>query len=528
MRRSPAVSTPPDEAPAAERPEGPGEALGVGKTVGEHFRVDATLDGDSGCFLGVDTRTAKAVVFLPATVEREKTLLPLVGFAHAHLGPLLAVEALGDDSAVAIAAVVGGETLSERLAAIGKKPSVDAVRTALRLADALSSIHETGGVHGYVNLRSVIVEPTEGEQPILSFYPRESGAELHTPERAPDGAPSIADDTWACASVLHWMLTGHEPPAVGYANPQEIEAAGVTDAALCTALIHTLTSSRPDRQSDLRPLRRELARWFVEHAGEEPVVPSLHSAEPPPLPPSLRPSNRPPPSMRHSSRPPATPAEKRKFGAFTIGAITLGVAAGIALTFLRPKRVQVIAVPEKQVEPPAPSALNLGDVPVTGEDEIRLGSKLATCVAGYLPKGTFIKTPEVDWLCTETDPRAGADKLHGLIVSAGPKGPPSDAMKIFSRIGWYAMPAFAVVRAGCCPADAAPLSLPEAHCQMDQKLRDIGDAVVSSHDVTDPLKAYTESIHCELNRGGAKMLRRSERPAGGEDTAFLELVKHLD
>ena len=63
---------------------------------------------------------------------------------------------------------------------------------------------------------------------------------------------------------------------------------------------------------------------------------------------------------------------------------------------------------------------------------------------------------------------------------------------------------------------------------MDQKLREVGDAVVSAHDVTDPLKAYTESIHCELNRGGAKMLRRSDRPAGGEDTAFLELVKHIN
>jgi hypothetical protein len=527
MRRSRAVSTPPEEAASAESPAGQGEALGVGKTVGEHFRVDATLGGDSGCFLGVDTRTSKPVVFLPVTVEREKTLLPLVGFAHAHLGPLLAVEALGEDGAVAVAAVVAGETLAERLSAIGKKPSVDAVRTALRLADALSSIHEAGGVHGFVNLRSVIVEPTEREQPILCFYPRDSGGEHHTPERAPDGTPSIADDTWACASLLHWMLTGHAPPGAGYANLQEIEAAGVTDAALCTALIHTLTSSRPDRQSDLRPLRRELARWFVEHAGEEPIVPSLRPAEPPPLPPSVRPSTRPPPAARRSSRPPTTPAEKRKFGAFTIGAITLGVVAGIALTFLRPKRIQLIALPEKQVEPPAPSALNLGDVPVTGEDEVRLGSKLATCMSEYLPKGTFIKTPEVEWLCTETDPRAGADKLHGIIVSAGPKGAPSDAMKIFSRIGWYAMPAFAVVRAGCCP-DASPLSLPEGHCQMEQKLRDIGEAVVSSHDVTDPLKAYTESIHCELNRGGAKMLRRAERPAGGEDTAFLELVKHLD
>ena len=49
----------------------------------------------------------------------------------------------------------------------------------------------------------------------------------------------------------------------GYASEAALEAVGVTDAALRAALWHTLTSSRPERQSDLRPLRRELARWFV-------------------------------------------------------------------------------------------------------------------------------------------------------------------------------------------------------------------------------------------------------------------------
>ncbi len=397
------------------------------------------------------------------------------------------------------------------------------MRTALRIADALSSIHEAGGVHGWVNPRAVIVEPAVGEQPILAFYPAAESGELHTPERAPEGAPSIADDTWACAALLHWMLTGAPPPRSGYASTDEIDDAGVAEADLRTALLHTLTSNRPDRQSDLRPPRRELARWFVAHAGEEPIVPSVHPAAPPPLPPSVRPSDRPGP--RPSGRPSAPPIRKRRIGVFALAAIALGVVTGIALTFLRPTRVQVIAVPEPAA--PTASALELGEVPVTGENESKLGTKLATCMAGYLPKDTFSKTPDVEWLCTETDPRIGADKLHSAVVAAGPRTGASDAMKIFSRIGWYSLPAFAVVRAGCC-TDAPPLALPEGHCQMDTALRDVGEAVVASRDVTPSLKAYTESIHCELNRGGAKMLRRTERPAGGEDTAFLELVKHLE
>jgi hypothetical protein len=42
------------------------------------------------------------------------------------------------------------------------------------------------------------------------------------------------------------------------------------------------------------------------------------------------------------------------------------------------------------------------------------------------------------------------------------------------------------------------------------------------------LDKYRASIHCELNKGRAEALGRSERPVGGEDAAFLELVKKLD
>jgi hypothetical protein len=518
MRRSQPVSQPPDAPTDADR----AATLNVGETFAGRFRVEEELgEALGGGFYGVDTTNGRKVVLVPITVEREKTLMPLLGITHAHLAPLVALEPLGDRF-VAVAAVVEGETLAERLEAIGKKPAVDAVRSALRLADALSHVHEAGGVHGWVSPQAVVVEPTEGERPQLALGVRTDKA-LKTPERAPDGTPTIADDTWATAALLDWMLTGSPPPESGYASEEELETAGVTDRALRTALFHTLTASRPERQSDLRPLRRELARWFVDHAGEEPITPGHHPTAPPPLPPSVRPPSRRPPSRLSVPPPP-----KGKVGTFALGAVVLGAIVGIALTFLRPKQVKLVALPEKQVAAaPSASALALGEVPVTAENEVRLGSKLATCVAGYLPKGSFAKAPDVEWLCPETDPREGAEKLHAAVVSAAPKGTVTDAMKIFSRIGWYALPAFAVVRAGCCP-DPKPLALPGEHCAMSSALHDVGDAVLGAKDVTEPLKKYTDSIHCELNHGGAKMLRRAERPQGGEDTAFLELVKLLE
>jgi serine/threonine-protein kinase len=212
---------------------------------------------------------------------------------------------------------------------------------------------------------------------------------------------------------------------------------------------------------------------------------------------------------------------------FTAAAVVLGLVAGGVISLLRPKRVEIVeraaAVPE-----PTTSAVEVKEARMAATPT-NLGSKLAACTSSYLPKGAFGKAPEVEFLCTETDPRTGAGKLHAAVVSAAPKGgvPPTDAMKIFARIGWYDMAAFAVVRAGCCP-EAPPISLPDAQCGMDASLRAIGEAVIASKPTVEPLKAYTDSIHCELNRGGAKWLRRSERPAGGEDTAFLELLKNLE
>lgn len=497
------------------------EKLTSGQTLASRFVVESPVPGPSGAFFGRDTTTEKPVVLIPVPAAQAEKLAAAKGLEHAHLGTLLDVVEVGG-AHVAVAARVPGQTLAERLSAIGKKAAVDAVRSALRVADALNALHEAGAVHGFVHADSVVMEPAQGEAPILAFFPAGDGEPLHAPERAPGSAPSVADDAWAAAGLLHWMLTGAPPRASGYSTVEELEAAGVAEEALRTAILPTLIADPTARQTNLRPLRRELARWFVEHAGEEPVPEGPRSHAPPPLPASMRPSVRP---AKTSLPPPRPPKLKRILG-FTAGAIVLGLVAGGIISLLRPKRVEIVeraaAVPE-----PSASAVRV-DEAVMAATPTNLGSKLAACTAGYLPKGAFATAPDVEFLCTETDPRAGAGKLHAAVVTAAPKGgAPTDAMKIFARIGWYDMAAFAVVRAGCCP-EAAPLALPETKCGMDATLRQIGEAVIASKPTAEPIKAYTESIHCELNRGGAKWLRRSERPAGGEDTAFLELLKHLE
>ena len=489
--------------------------------------MEEPLPGPPGhtSYRGRESGADRDVVLIPVSPQQAQAVAGARQVKHAHLGRLLDIVALDDDHTVLVAERVPGLTLAERLAKVDRKTPVDAVRSALRVADALNALHDAHAVHGFVHAGSVIVEPAHGDPPVLVYFPAGDGEPLHAPERAIEAAPTIADDTWAAGGLLCWMLTGAPPPKAGYSEADELREAGVTDPLLRAALFPTLASDFAKRQSNLKPLRRELARWFVEHAGEEPAVHSSGAvSRPPPLPPSMSPPGTRRPLVSGSRPPP--PPRKSKLVAFGGVAIALGLVAGVGLAFFRPKQVKIVPVARPEPEPSA-STLEIGEVPVTAPNEQRLGNKLAACVAGYLPKATFGKTPDVDWVCSETDPRAGGEKLRVAIVSAAPKGEVTDAMKIFARIGWYEMPAFAMVRAGCCQ-DAKPLALPEAQCAMDSALREIGDAVASVKDVQPALKKYTESIHCELNHGGAKWLRRSTRPEGGEDTAFLELVKHLE
>jgi serine/threonine-protein kinase len=186
-------------------------------------------------------------------------------------------------------------------------------------------------------------------------------------------------------------------------------------------------------------------------------------------------------------------------------------------------------------EAPLPSAeasaksIDLSEVPVTGEEQSVELDKMASCVAGYLPKGAFAKSPDLSWVCTETDPSKGAEKLRVAVVATAPKGSVTQAMKVFARLGWYDMAAYAVVRAGCCE-EPKPLSLPEPGqgCEpMAEALREIGKEVTAGKSYEDAFKRFTGAAHCELNLGRGAAFGHTQRPQPGEDSAFKELVESI-
>jgi hypothetical protein len=503
--------------------------LEPGQVISSRFRVEERLaeGGDPVGYAAFDTVRQLPVLLLDVTPALARALSRAKDLGHAHLANVVQVVEEGDKHYV-ISERLKGETLDQRLADIGRKLPVDAVRSALRVADALSSLHEAGGAHGSVHPVNVVLTPEGRDGPVLAIAPSPAGdAAFRQPEWEPRDAASEPDDSWGAAALLHLMLLGKPPARMGYESESALADAGVLDPVLRVALYHGLARDIGARSHDLRPLKRELARWFVEHAAEEPIPPGPHSTSPPPLPPSMRPSELPRPSLtpRRASASPPPPKKPSKLLMLASFGAAIGLIGGWTFSSMRKPSVKVIEIQKPVAAPEPKKAIELSDVPVNGQSQGESVDKIGSCVAGYLPKGTFDKAPDMSWVCEESDPRNGAEKLRVAVINGG-KGTTSDAMKIFARIGWYDMAAFAVVRAGCCE-NAKPLSLPPPSptcTAMDESLREIGSAVVATRSYEEPMKAYTAAIHCELNSGKGVALRRSARPVGGEDSAFGELV----
>jgi len=505
--------------------------LEPGLVIGSRFRIEEPLaaPGEPVGYSALDIEHQRPVVVLEVGSATAKLLAKGQELGHAHVANVLASVEL-DGKCFVVVEQVKGETLAQRLADIGSKAPVDAVRSALRVADGLSWLHEAGGAHGLVHPKNVILTPEGRDGPVLVLAPLPAGdASYRQPEWEPGDVPSEPDDSWGAAALLHDMLLGKPPIRTGYDSESALTEAGVLDPVLRLALFHALAKDLGVRNHDLRPLKRELARWFVEHAGEEPIAPGPHSTQPPPLPPSKRPSNLPRGGL--AARAPAVSEPPKKKPSKLIMLASFGAAIGLIggwtfSTLRGGPRVKVIEVQKALPQTsPAKKEIDLGDVPVNGQSETESTDKVGSCVAGYLPKGTFAKAPDMSWVCDESDPRTGGEKLRVAVINGG-RGNTTDAMKIFARLGWYDMPAFAVVRAGCCE-NAKPLSLPppSTGCTaMADALREIGSSVVASRSYEEPLRAYTAAIHCELNAGHGGALRHTARPAGGEDSAFGELV----
>ncbi|HEY5955361.1 MAG TPA: protein kinase, partial [Polyangiaceae bacterium] len=426
-----------------------------------------------------DEATNKAVTVAAEPMARNPGLAGLANVEHAHLARVVAVIE-HDDRWLVITDAPRGTKLSTRVKEIGRKHAVDAVRTALRVADALGHLHDAGVVHGRVNPENVLLALEHATEPAL-LYAAPSSQEYCRPESRPHSAEAdqpldARDDTWAATAILYFMLTGTPPPIHGVGSVGELEGLSIDDALLCQLLVHGLARDTSQRAKDLTSLRRELARWFVSHAADEPIALGNVSHKPPPLPPSVSPKPRRSLLPRRSSGAPAAesepvhsahpPVPDPRSGwlrslplAMAAAVIGIGAAWGLSRA-MKPNKVPVaVRVTSPTLSSsPEPSAsvqpIDLAEVPVTGkEKEEAAGDPTASCAKGYLRDGTLTKFAQLDSICKETElPRA----LGALRVAfASSAGPTPQNIARFDSLGWYSLPLLSALRQACCTDPAA-------------------------------------------------------------------------
>ncbi|MBN2194522.1 MAG: hypothetical protein JW751_17020 [Polyangiaceae bacterium] len=566
--------------------------IGPGSVIESRYRIDEVERGGSGSvYRGVALRGGRRVdlvIVAPLAVQglRRATL-----FAHPRLATLLEIIPRPAGYGMAVFEPVEGPTLEALLRDEPVLEADRAVAVAITIADVLAALHQRGAAHGLVHPRSIVVPSGNERESSLIFAPSASPPNpYHCPERGL-GASSPADDVWALAATLHTMLVGRPPPVAGYSSRSGVASAGVAEPALVGLLANCLARLPEQRVNMAAPVREALAMFrpaTVSLAGAPRAGPwaaaDEDEVETRALPPSS--ADRSP----VSERPPVSSGPRREVGVEVVGATATALPSPTAQTpsALGPRspraarRTILVTVLVLLVglaimaarglgrsgwqglagrkglvtSPPAmgPSA-TVGLASATAE-AAREGSgvtahevaettldltggspvamhrlpsddEISACVVRNSPPGAFAEVPKVTWLCEITDPRTGHNRMKGVMVR-GAKGSLTTAMSIWSRLRWFGMGAFALLRGTCC-GDTAPLELPPTTGCDDtaDTLNELVRTAAAHRDLAAAVTRYTKSVTCQSNAGRSVYFGREGSMGGGEEEAFRVFLSFL-
>lgn len=246
------------------------------------------------------TEGGRRFVAVATEAGRLATLESTKGVKHRHLASIVEVVRDVDPQSlpegvviptaggVAVAEYLPGTTLRNQVEA-GAVNAAKAVAWTLRLAESVQALHQAGGVHGAISLRSIVAEP-EGRKiaPVLSQLLAQPVGAFCPPERLRGSVETSADDVWALHAVLFAMLT-REAPFKGGARdallksmlagkPKSLSSFGIDEPVLDEILMRGLVGEKRLRVTDLPELVQTLDGWERDRT----IMPPKRAASPRP------------------------------------------------------------------------------------------------------------------------------------------------------------------------------------------------------------------------------------------------------
>jgi eukaryotic-like serine/threonine-protein kinase len=306
------MASPLSEAATYSAPASAGAGHAPGDLIARKYRLERLLgEGAQGSVwlaenLALGSAVALKIVHAgdgnpAATLRLEKEARAAAQIGHPAVVRVFDLGRTAHGDAFIVMEFLEGENLGERLAARGRLPPVEAVRTLLPIADVLDAAHARGIVHRDLKPENVFLEKNGGTvQPKLLDFgiakfrdPRRSlvitevGTLLGSPGYvAPEQALCRADvgpavDVWAFCVVLYECVTGVVPfeaddcrelfRSIGEDPPRPTLAYGVGDLELWEILRRGLAKDPRQRWPTLFELGRALARWLAARGVQDDV-----------------------------------------------------------------------------------------------------------------------------------------------------------------------------------------------------------------------------------------------------------------
>jgi hypothetical protein len=236
-----------------------------------------------------------------------------------------------------------------------------------------------------------------------------------------------------------------------------------------------------------------------------------------------------------AKRPSINPFEKKKqLWPLLVGAALAG-GGGVYLA------IDPGGAPSKEEAAPTAQAVFVPPVPsAKPRAKKNAREERNACVASYFVAGAFRGEPNFTFVC-EGDLRDVAIKLHdmaaaqlpgddaGAVDAAADSAPaaeaPTDAGARGTGLGWYELPATAIIRKHCCVGTTPILPETPGWCeQLQSAVKRMADDSTGAGDLAPSARAFDKAVHCLFANKVARPYVYEKPPNDWNRRAFQQFL----